>query len=316
MAKVGDLVVRVRGDTKQFDSSIKKSQTITQKFTKFLIAGAGITGAILVFRRLAGAVGSLVKAYGIQELAEAKLRSALKATGNAVGITFDAMKEFAKELQNVTTFGDEAIIGAQGLLTTFTQIGKEVFPVALEAAADMSTMFGQDLQQSVIQLGTALNDPIAGVGRLKRIGISFTEEQRNTIKGFVEANDIMSAQKVILDELRVEFGGVAKEMATTGTGALKQYSNAMGDLKELLGGIILERFLPLIQGTTEFVKWLTEALSGLAREQKRSAQWQEILNAEMLIYKDNVEEAIDAIEELTQAQIDAREKEIEITLRK
>ena len=41
--------------------------------------------------------------------------------------------EMASGLQKVTTFGDEAIISTQSMLLTFTKIGREVFPQALEA---------------------------------------------------------------------------------------------------------------------------------------------------------------------------------------
>ena len=52
----------------------------------------------------------------------------------------------------------------------------------------MSTAFGQDLQSSAIQLGKALNDPVAGIGALQRIGVQFTEAQKNTIKALMGDN--------------------------------------------------------------------------------------------------------------------------------
>jgi len=250
MGLIGDLVVRLKTDDKQFRDGIQKSENKVRGFSKFMLSAAGIAGAVIVFRKLISVGKDLVKAYEVQETAETKLRAALKATGNAVGITADEMFKYAKEMQSMTTFGDEAIIGAQALMTTFTQIGKETFPDAIEAAADMSTMFGQDLQQSVIQLGTALNDPIAGVGRLKRIGISFTEDQRESIKQFVAQNDVMSAQQVILDELKREIGGVSKEMGETAIGSMKRYGNAMSDLKEMGGEALLEFLQPMIVSMT------------------------------------------------------------------
>lgn len=222
---------------------------------------AAVGVAFIAVRGMKKVVSDLIQTYSVQEKAEAKLASVLKSTGNAVGITKDEMIEYAKEMQNLTTYGDEAIIAAEGLMTTFTKIGKDVFPTAIEAAADMSTMFGQDLQQSVIQLGTALNDPIAGIGRLRRIGISFTEEQKDMIKGFVEANDIMSAQEVILKELNVEFGGVAFAMGETATGALIQFNNALGDLKEVGGEAVVKGIQPLVE-------WLTEVVAKAAASAK------------------------------------------------
>ena len=47
----------------------------------FALVSAGITGAIVVFRKAARAVGSLVSAYGEQEDAESRLQGAIIATG-------------------------------------------------------------------------------------------------------------------------------------------------------------------------------------------------------------------------------------------
>ena len=135
MGVLGDLVVRLKADDKQFTDGVKKAEKQTKKFAKFMLSAAGIAGAVLVFRKLIAVGKDLIAAFRVQELAEVKLNAALKATGNAVGITAKEMTAYASELQRATRFGDEAIIGAQGLLVTFTQIGRETFPEALEAAA-------------------------------------------------------------------------------------------------------------------------------------------------------------------------------------
>jgi len=143
-----------------------------------------------------------------------------------------SLKNYANEMQNLTTYSNDTIIVAESILNTFTKIGTETFPEALEAGMNMSALFGQDLKQSMVQLGTALNDPIAGVGRLRRIGISFTEEQKKSIQTFMDQNDVMSAQRVILDELNAELGGVARAMGETFAGRTAQMKNAVDDLKK------------------------------------------------------------------------------------
>ena len=235
---------------------IAKTDAANKNLLKFA-AGAGV--AALAIKKIIDVGKELVASYKVQEQAEAKLAAVLKATGNAVGISHSEMLKMASSLQDVTTYGDEAIIAAQGLLTTFTQIGTEVFPTALQATLDMAEMFGGDLKQASIQLGTALNDPIAGIGRLKRIGVSFTEDQKKSIKTFMDQNDIMSAQGVILDELKNEFGGVAKAAGDTATGSMEQYKNAMSDLKEVHGEAIAEGMQPFVKGVTEIIKELVKA---------------------------------------------------------
>jgi len=235
---------------------------------KALVVVAAIKGLINVFK-------GTTEAYKKQLEAEVKLESALKATGYAVGITAEEMKAMAAGMQQTTVFGNELVINAQAIMTTFTKIGKDVFPEAIARAADMSTMFGQDLQQSVIQLGTALNDPIAGIGRLKRIGISFSEEQKKQIKSFMDMNDIASAQKVILDELGVEFGGVAEEMGKTPIGIFKRFDNTMSDLNETIGMYISNAAVPLAESFTK----MAEGVNAFLKSREGMAQIQAILSA-------------------------------------
>ena len=141
----------------------------------------------------------------------------------------------ASGLQNVTTFGDEAIMGGQSLLLTFKNIGRDVFPQATETMLDMSQALGQDMKSSAIQLGKALNDPITGVTALQRVGVSFTEDQREQIEVLVESGQTMEAQSLILDELSSQFGGSASAAAETYTGQITQLNNTFGDLREQIG---------------------------------------------------------------------------------
>jgi phage-related minor tail protein len=63
---------------------------------------------------------------------------------------------------------------------------------------DMSVALGTDASGSAIQLGKALNDPIKGVAALQKVGVSFTESQKEQIKTLVETGDTLGAQKIIL----------------------------------------------------------------------------------------------------------------------
>ena len=234
------------------DKVVVDIQTDT-KASKRSLAGyaAAIGVAVGAVVGLTKVVKDVVHAYSIQEDAEIKLRATLKATRHQAGMTEGGLKDLAKSLQATTTFGDEATIAAESLMLTFTKISKQTFPGAIKAAQDMSVMFGQDLQSSVVQLGTALNDPIQGISRLRRIGISFTDEQKKLIQGFVEQGDTVSAQKIILKELHDEFGGVSEAMAQTASGSMKQLNNAVGDLKESWGELIAQSFKPTIRHLTE-----------------------------------------------------------------
>ena len=258
-----DFVSNAKGKTKEINDSVTSmtshiengSKRMSESFNSVALA-VGLT--IIAINRVKQFFDGLIQTYEKQLTAETKLEGALKATGYAAGFSSEELTKMANAMAELTIYADEALLEAEAVLLTFTKIGKEAFPDALEAAADMSTMFGQELKQSVIQLGTALNDPIAGVGRLKRIGISFTETQREMIRTFVEANDIMGAQKVILEEIKNEFGGVARAMGENALGQLKQLNNAWVDMQEKAGKAFLEGIVPLMEAMEDFIAFLEE----------------------------------------------------------
>jgi phage-related protein len=219
---------------------------------------------------IVGAFGAAFAANERQQQAEARLQAVLGATGGVAGVTADHVKELASNLQQVTTFGDEATIEAASLALTFKSLsneageGNNVFDRTLIAAQDMSALFGQDLNSSVMQLGKALEDPIAGLGALRRVGVSFSEAQREQIKEMVEAGDVMGAQKMILDELEKQVGGTAQAMAQTAGGQMKQAFNDLGDAAEQIGAILA----PMVARAAEFLKDLADRFQNLSPRAK------------------------------------------------
>lgn len=170
------------------------------------------------------------------EDALAQLNATIKSTGGAAGLSSDELVAMAQGLQQVTTFGDDAIISMQSQLLTFTKIGKEAVPAATEAIIDLATKMGGDLKGAAVQVGKALNDPVAGISALSKVGVSFTDDQKAVIESLVETGDVAGAQKIILAELAVEFGGSARAARDTFGGALTSLKNSMGDLLEGSGG--------------------------------------------------------------------------------
>jgi hypothetical protein len=190
-------------------------------------------------KTLAGAVGAaavlnkLVVETSAAQFAQAQLAAALKSTGNAAGQTVQGLNEHAAALQRVTVFGDDAIIEAQNLLLTFTQIQGDTFPKATEAVLNVAQAMGTDLKSAAIQVGKALNDPILGVTALARSGIQFTEAQKEQIKVLVQSGKQVEAQRIILKELETQFGGSAAAARNTLGGAIASLNNAFGDLFEI-----------------------------------------------------------------------------------
>lgn len=219
------------------DPAITKMKAMRSGMANIAAVGiaAGAAAAVVGLTKLNGFIQESVELAGVQEQAEAKLKAVLEATGGAAGLTADQLKEVAGQLQAITTYGDETTISAMAVLATFKEIKGDNFKAATRAAQDMAAVMGTDLESNIVQIGKALNDPIKGLTALSRVGVSFTEQQKQQIAALQEAGDIMGAQKIILQELKSEFGGAAEAMRGTFTGSLEAVKNAYGDLKEEVG---------------------------------------------------------------------------------
>lgn len=185
----------------------------------------------------------------------AQTTAAIKSTGAAAGVSAKQVSDLATSISNKTGVDDEAIQSASNLLLTFTNVkneagdGSKVFDRATSTLVDMAAALGTDASGSAIQLGKALNDPLKGITSLTKVGVTFSDQQKDQIKTMVEAGDVAGAQGVILDELGKEFGGSAEAQAT----AADKMKVALGNVQEALGGL-------LIPAVSFFANLLTTAL--------------------------------------------------------
>lgn len=196
----------------------------------------------------------------------AQLDQVIKSTGGAAWLTAEEVKKMASELQNVTTIGDDAIIAGQNMLLTFTGIGKEVFPQVTQTMLDMATALNngvtpsaEQLSGQAIMLWKALNDPAEGMTALTRVGVVFTEQQKEQIKTLTESGDVIGAQKVILDELAKEYGGQATAQAKTFEGQQAQLMNTIGDVGETIWMALIPALTTLMERIKPMILTVAEA---------------------------------------------------------
>ena len=250
----------------QFDSALTSA---TAKTTTLNSAMSGLAStAAMAFSAFAAYdfISGSIDAFNESDQALAQLNATLKSTQGVLGLTTEAIQEQAKAMQQLTVFDDDAVISMQSVLATFTQVRGEIFANAVPAILDLSTKMGQDLKSSAVQVGKALNDPIAGITALRRVGVSFTESQKSVIETLVQTGRVAEAQKMILAELNTEFGGSAQAAAAAGTGPWKQLQNQFGDVREEVGELALtigKDLLPIIKsmvsGAGELIKWMKES---------------------------------------------------------
>lgn len=210
------------------------------------IVGGTFVGQILgdVFRAatrgVVDAVRSAFEATARWGTITAQTGAVIKSTGAGAGVTATQIHGLAMSIERTTGTQAESVQQGENLLLTFRSLkngvgaGNDVFNQATVALVDMSRALGKDPQDAAIQLGKALNDPITGMTALRRVGVSFTQDQQKLIKSLAESGNVMGAQKVILAELTAEFGGSGAAFAQTFTGKLTLMREAWGHITEEL----------------------------------------------------------------------------------
>lgn len=179
------------------------------------IAALGVgLGAVSMFK-------SVIDEAREAERTTRQTEAVIKSTGGAAHVTADQVSGLADKLSAKTAVDDEVVAHGENVLLTFKNIrneagrGNDIFNQTTAVALDMSAALSESgdasegLQSNSVRLGKALNDPIAGISALTRVGVTFTAQQKAQIKSLVEQGDIMGAQKMILSELTSEFGGMA-----------------------------------------------------------------------------------------------------------
>jgi hypothetical protein len=209
------------------------------------IGVAFAAGAAVMIKAGFDAVESLKRL----EVIGAQTTAVINSTGGAAGVTAEQVRALADSLERTTATESEAIQEGANLLLTFTNLrngagkNERVFDRATELMVDMARAMGTDASGSAIQLGKALNDPVAGIAALTRVGVQFSDEQKNMIRSLAESGDLMGAQQIILNELETQFGGSGAAYASTLAGQIDTLNNNIGATAETIVGT----FMPDLQ---------------------------------------------------------------------
>lgn len=236
-----DLEIKVKLDdgeaSKDLDKLQGKAGEVGSKITSGIKAagiGAAVGAAIAGAAALAAArkVGQVVL-QGIEDAivqAEAvnKLNNALATTGQFSASASRDLQKFASELQGVTRFGDEALIGqiafAQSMGASVEQ-SKQI----VAAATDMSTALDIDLNSAVRNISKTLGGYAGELGEVIPALKGLTKEQLQAGEG--------------ITLLANQYSQFAELSAKTFAGRLEQLQNTFGDLSEKVGqGVVNNDF--------------------------------------------------------------------------
>jgi len=228
----------------------KKHNTVFTGSAKSLtdsIASMGIAvGAITMgIRKVTGVIGGWVTASNMQEQADNRLINTLKIKGIYTDAYFKKLKDTASAIQKVTTVGDEQSEMLMGLAVNM-KVSQDKVIEATQGAIGLASAFKDaGLSQELALKGIAL----AYQG-------NFTQLQRyipELRSAKTEAEKMAILQRNMADGFKL-----AQEETKTGAGAIIQYTNIVGDLKEKIGDMVKKALLPVMSIMSNIVTYLNE----------------------------------------------------------
>jgi len=258
MASIVEYILNLKSN--QFESGVSSAigstNALESAFDKVKTTALGFFGLYQGFEF----VSKSVDMFNDAAQASAQLDASLRSTANAANLNRKALDEQADALMHKSLFDDDAITSSQALLATFTQVKDKIYMDAIPAIADMATKMGTDLNSATLQVGKALNDPIKGITALQRVGVAFSESQKDVIKNLVETNHVADAQVMILKELQTEFGGSALAASQVGTGPLTVLQNEFNNVREDIGALVLTMVNDLRPQLEWFIGWARDSV--------------------------------------------------------
>lgn len=252
-AETQDVKAKLSDVQKDIDK-ISNTQKAISNFSKL---GIAIGATAVALKKVVAISKDLVNNYKVQEQNLVKLDSVNKAIGQSIGKTTEQLAKQASELQENSTFGDEMILSAQQTLIAVGNLSREGFDRAIQASADLASAMGEDVTQASQTLSMALIDPEQGLRRLRTAGIAFTDEEKEQIKTLVDNGKAQEAQAKILDKVEQKYKGIAKAITDVPTGKMEQVANVWSDIKESLGGALVNTLSPIIDDIYEKLKKLS-----------------------------------------------------------
>lgn len=308
-ASLGVAILELDARMDKLEEQLEKGRKTTENKVDGMIKAFNAILSSAILAAIVKAYKEVVAAGEEALVAEAKVAAVIRATGSAAGYTVPQLSKMADEFSRLSGVDDEVILNAEAVLLTFRNIGRDVFPEATQAALDMSAVMGQDLQSSIVQIGKALNDPIAGISALSRVGVTFSEDQKKMIQSFMEVNDLAGAQGIILGELQSEFGGTAAQMESVTAGG-NRLKISWGNLQEELGknmvpkqrmwNLLLADTLDLVTENVASNNRYTDAQRAVVTEMNRSGEAVIYSRAQYNMHRDAIEENVNAFLRWTQ----------------
>ena len=299
MTKDKNINIKFTGDSKELNSEIDKSQNKLERFANFVKNSAitklatGITPIFKSFeyitsgiKKATEAISECSAAFEKQAEAETLLETSAKNNPYLDDWSVKRLKEYASQLQSISTVGDEELLPFMAQLAAAGRTQSEIQDI-MSAALNVSVSGAMSLDSAVKNL----NKTFSGLsGELGETVPQIKQLSKEQLKNG-EAVKVLAGQ----------YSGMAQNVAGS-TGGWKQFKNTLGDLQEMIG----EKFSEKKNAAGQILNtFFSKIISGLQAGKKEADEFRAKLN---LVAQNN---GTDATLSSFQSELDLLKKENE-----
>lgn len=247
-----DHIVEASTDVKRLAQELEIAQTDATKARDALVKmtqiGASFQNVIYGMQQLTGVFGPMISANNVQIEAETKLTTVMRQRMGATEDEIRGIMELASAQQKLGVIGDEVqLAGAQQIATFLKEKSslETLVPAMNNLLAQQKGLnaTGQDAASIGNLLGKAMQGQVSA---LTRVGITFTEAQKEAMTFGTEEERAATLARIITDNV----GEMNAALAKTDAGKAKQMANDIGDFQEKIGSV-MSRIEPMIKITGE-----------------------------------------------------------------
>ena len=269
-------IIKTENNLKQAENELRKFGSVGKQQAlavgnamktagnKIKSAGRTITTSVSVYGLAAIYGGAkLIEMSEKQAQAEEKLAEIYKSRMDVGKKAVQSTLDLASAEQKLGVVGDEVqLAGAQQLATyaKYPSTVNTLLPAMNDLLVQQKGLNGT--QEDAVGLANLFGKAMMGqTGALKKAGITFTEAQEEVLKYGTEEEKAA----VLAEVVQQNVGNMNEEFAKTDAGKIQQAKNALGDMGEEIGAILLpavadlvswlqDNLLPKIQQFIDFMK--------------------------------------------------------------
>ena len=255
--KTEDQLKRAEGELRTF-GSVGKQQALAvgnafkSAGNKIKSAGRTITTSVSVYG-VAGfyAGGKLIEMANKQAEAENKLAEIYKSRMGVFGKAVKSTLQLAAAEQKLGVVGDEVQLSGAQQLATYAKYPSTVNTLLPSLNDLLVQQKGMNAtQEDAAGLANLFGKAMMGqTGALKKAGISFTEAQEEILKTGTEEEKAATIAEVVTQNV----GDMNEAFAQTDAGKIQQAKNALGDMGEEIGAVLLP-------AVADLVSWMQDNL--------------------------------------------------------